>query len=103
YGNSLAFGSTDVGPLVQKIKSDGADAIYLSTVQSTGYAMAKALQQAGVKYKALVLATGYGQDVISDPATKDAATGVDFATIMAPIEANTAGTQKFASAMQKYA
>ena len=33
YDNSLAFGSTDVGPLVQKIKSQGADAIYLSTVQ----------------------------------------------------------------------
>jgi ABC-type branched-subunit amino acid transport system substrate-binding protein len=103
YDNSLPFGSTDVGPLVQKIKAEGANAIYLSTVQSTGYAMAQALKQAGVKYKALVLATGYGQDVISDAATRDAATGIDFANIFAPIEANTAATQKFEAAMQKYA
>jgi branched-chain amino acid transport system substrate-binding protein len=103
YDNSLAFGSTDVGPLVQKIKSEGADAIYLSTVQSTGYAMAKALKQAGVKYKALVLATGYGQDVISDPATRDAATGIDFASIIAPIETNTQATKKFAAATKQYA
>lgn len=103
YDNSLAFGSTDVGPLVQKIKAEGADAIYLSTVQSTGYAMAQALKQAGVKYKALVLATGYGQDVISDPATRSAAAGIDFASIIAPMETNTAATQKFAAAMQKYA
>jgi branched-chain amino acid transport system substrate-binding protein len=103
YDNSLAFGSTDVGPLVQKIKSEGANAIYLSTVQSTGYAMAKALKAAGVKYKALVLATGYGQDVISDAATRSAATGIDFASIIAPIEANTAATKQFAAAMQKYA
>jgi branched-chain amino acid transport system substrate-binding protein len=103
YDNSLPFGSTDVGPLVQKIKAEGANAIYLSTVQSTGYAMAQALKQAGVKYKALVLATGYGQDVISDPATRDAATGIDFASIVAPTEANTTGTQEFAAAMKKYA
>lgn len=103
YDNSLAFGSTDVGPLVQKIKSEGANAIYLSTVQSTGYAMAKALKQAGVKYKALVLATGYGQDVISDAATRNAATGIDFASIIAPIEAGTAATKNFSAAMQKYA
>jgi branched-chain amino acid transport system substrate-binding protein len=103
YDNSLPFGSTDVGPLVQKIKAEGANAIYLSTVQSTGYAMAQALKAAGVKYKALVLATGYGQDVISDPATRSAATGIDFASIIAPIEANTAATQNFAAAMKKYA
>lgn len=103
YDNSLAFGSTDVGPLVQKIKAEGADAIYLSTVQSTGYAMAQALKQAGVKYKALILATGYGQDVISDPATRNAATGIDFASIIAPIETNTPATQNFAAAMKRYA
>ncbi len=103
YDNSLAFGSTDVGPLVQKIKSEGANAIYLSTVQSTGYAMAQALKAAGVKYKALVLATGYGQDVISDAATRSAAAGIDFGTIIAPIETKTAGTEKFSSAMTKYA
>lgn len=103
YDNSLAFGSTDVGPLVQKIKSEGADGIYLSTVQSTGYAIAQALRQAGVKWKVLIIATGYGQDVINDPATRDAATGVDFASIPPPVEANTPVTQKFAAAMKQYA
>jgi branched-chain amino acid transport system substrate-binding protein len=103
YDNSLAYGSTDVGPVVQEIKAEGADAITLSTVQSTGYAMAQALKQAGVKYKALVLETGYGQDVISDAATRSAATGIDFASVVAPVEADTAGTTAFAAAMKKYA
>jgi branched-chain amino acid transport system substrate-binding protein len=101
--NSLAFGSTDVGPLVQKIKASGSDAIYLSTVQSTGYAVAKGLRQAGVNFKSLVLATGYGQDVLDDPATSEAATGVDFATVQAPVETGQPGALKMQKALKDYA
>jgi branched-chain amino acid transport system substrate-binding protein len=100
--NSLAFGSTDVGPLVQKIKQSGTDALLAPVVQSTGYALVKGLQQAGVKMKAVVLSTGYGQEVINDPATRDASKGVDFATIVAPIESGKPGATAMQDALTKY-
>jgi branched-chain amino acid transport system substrate-binding protein len=101
--NSLAFGSTDVGPIVQKIKESGTDALYVPVVQSTGYALVKALKQAGVEMKSVVLATGYGQDVLDDPATREAATGVDFSTLAAPVELETEATGEMQSALAEYA
>ena len=61
---SLAFGSTDVGPVVQKIKASGADALYLPVVPNTAFAIVVALKQAGVKMKAILLPTGYGGDLL---------------------------------------
>jgi ABC-type branched-subunit amino acid transport system substrate-binding protein len=101
--NSLAFGSTDVGPIVQKIKASGTDALLVPVVQSTAYALAKGLKQAGVKMKSITLSTGYGQDVIDDPATRQASTGVDFATIFAPVETGKPGAVALQSALAKYA
>jgi branched-chain amino acid transport system substrate-binding protein len=101
--NSLAFGSTDVGPIVQKIKASGTDALLVPVVQSTGYALIKGLQQAGVKMKSVILSTGYGQEVLNDPATRDASKGVDFATIVAPVETGKPGAIKMQNALTKYA
>jgi branched-chain amino acid transport system substrate-binding protein len=101
--NSLAFGSTDVGPIVQKIKASGTDALLVPVVQSTGYALVKGLQQAGVKMKSVILSTGYGQEVLNDPATRDASRGVDFATIVAPVETGKPGAVKMQDALTKYA
>jgi branched-chain amino acid transport system substrate-binding protein len=103
YDNSLAFGSTDVGPLVQKIKAFKADVVYTATVQSTSYALATAIKQAGVKLKMLVLDNGYGPDVINDPATANAATGVYFMLNQAPLETGNAGTTQLVSALKTYA
>jgi branched-chain amino acid transport system substrate-binding protein len=101
--NSLAFGSTDVGPIIQKIKQSGTDALYLPVVQSTAYAIAKGLKQAGVKLKSVILATGYGQEALDDPATKAASDGLDFSTIISPVESNTPGTQRLVNALKQYA
>jgi len=101
--NSLAFGSTDVGPLVQKIKQSGTDALYVPVVQSTGYALVKGLQQAGVKMKSVLLATGYGQEVLNDAATREASKGVDFSTIVAPVESGKPGATAMQDALTKYA
>jgi branched-chain amino acid transport system substrate-binding protein len=100
--NSLAFGSTDVGPIVQKIKESGTDALFVPVVPSTGYALVKALRQAGVKLKSVVLATGYGQTVLDDPATKEASTGVDFFTLTAPIESGNPRILELQAALAKY-
>jgi ABC-type branched-subunit amino acid transport system substrate-binding protein len=100
---TVPFGGTDVGALVQQIKSSGTDALLAPVVQSTAYALVKGLQQAGVNMKSVVLSTGYGQDVIDDPATKAASTGVDFATIFAPVETGKPGAVALQTALQKYA
>ncbi|GAB2483165.1 ABC transporter substrate-binding protein [Jatrophihabitans fulvus] len=101
--NSLAFGSTDVGPIVQKIKASGTDALYVPVVPSTGYALIKALQQAKVKLKSVVLATGYGQSVLDDPATKAASKGVDFYTLTSPVETKKPGILELQKALATYA
>jgi branched-chain amino acid transport system substrate-binding protein len=101
--NSLAFGSTDVGPIVQKIKASGTDALYVPVVQSTGFALVKGLQQAGVKMKSVILATGYGQQVIDDAATRSASTGVDFSTIVSPVESGKPGATAMQQALTQYA
>jgi branched-chain amino acid transport system substrate-binding protein len=100
---TIPFGGTDVGAIVQKIKSSGTDALLAPVVQSTAYALVKGLQQAGVKMKSVILSTGYGQDVIDDPATRQASTGVDFATVFAPVETGKPGAQALQAALEKYA
>jgi len=100
--NSLAFGSTDVGPIVQKIKASGTDALYVPVVPSTGYALVKALRQAGVRLKSVVLATGYGQTVLDDPATREASKGVDFYSLTAPIESANPRILELQSALAKH-
>jgi len=103
FDTTLSAGSTDVGPLIQKIKDSGADAVYSPVVPATGYALVKGLARAGVHLKAAVLATGYAQAVIDDPANREAAKGVSFMVLGSPIEAQTAGTKEFSEAIAKYA
>lgn len=100
---SLPLGSTDVGPLVQKIKSSGADGVVLYTVASTNAAIATGLKEAGVDPKAIVALTGYGQPTINDEATASSATGMYFTTQSSPIELGTDATKALSDAMAKYA
>jgi branched-chain amino acid transport system substrate-binding protein len=100
---SLPVGSTDVGPLVQKIKSSGADGVVLYTVASTNAALATGLKEAGVHPKAILALTGYGQPTIDDKATASSATGMYFTTQPSPIEMGTAATKALSDAMAKYA
>lgn len=95
------FGSTNVGPIALAMKNAGVDGLYLPTVPSTSFALVGALRQLGVKLKAVLLATGYGGDLLASKPAVEAAQGVDFATIGAPAEANTAATQQRAADLAK--
>jgi len=101
--NTVPFGSTNVGPIIQAIKASGTDALYLPVVPNTALAIAVGLQQAGVKLKSVVLATGYGGDLLESKDAVAAANGLEFSVIAAPVELNTPGTQKFVSALSQYA
>ena len=71
YTNTtLDFGTTDVGPVVLGIKNAGADAVYLPMVANSNLAVVQGLQQNGVAMKSEMLATGYGQDLLDQPAAQ---------------------------------
>jgi branched-chain amino acid transport system substrate-binding protein len=91
------FGSTNVGPIALAMKNAGVDGLYLPTVPSTSFALVVALHQLGVKLKAVLLPTGYGGDLLASKIGVAVAQGIDFATIGAPAEANTAATRQRAA------
>jgi branched-chain amino acid transport system substrate-binding protein len=92
----VSFGSTDMAPVALAMKSAGVDGIFMGTVPNTGFALAAALRQAGVKPKAFVLATGYGGDLLSSAAAVTAAQGFQFSSTGQPVEMNTPATQTLA-------
>ena len=65
---SVDFGSTDVGPLVLGMKNAGIDSIYMPLVPSTNFAILRTAQQNALDFKVAILATGYGQSLLNDPA-----------------------------------
>jgi len=101
--NTLPLGSTNVGPVVQQIKASGVNGLYLPIDGNTAFAIVQGLQQAGVRLRSVVLATGYGQDTLDSPATRQAAQNVDFQTTPLPAEVNTPATVAMVSALKKYA
>ena len=100
---SLPIGSTDVGALALNIKKSGADAIYLPILEDTAFALLAQLKEDGVKLKAAVLLTGYGQATLSSTPAVAAAQGYDFMTFQQQPEANTPATQQMDAALAKYA
>jgi branched-chain amino acid transport system substrate-binding protein len=95
YLKGIPFGSTDVGPIALAMKSAGVDGVYLPVDPNTGFALAGALRQHGVQTKAVLLATGYGGDLLGSPAAVTAAQGFQFTVTMQPVEMNTPATQKW--------
>jgi branched-chain amino acid transport system substrate-binding protein len=100
---SLPIGSTDVGALALNIKKSGADAIYLPILEDTAFALLAQLKEDGVKLKAAVLLTGYGQATLGSPPAVAAAQGDDFMTFQQQAEANTPATKQMLAAFAKYA
>jgi branched-chain amino acid transport system substrate-binding protein len=100
---SLPIGSTDVGALALNIKKSGANAIFLPILEDTAFALLAQLKEDGVKLKAAVLLTGYGQATLSSPPAVAAAQGDDFMTFQQQAEANTPATKQMVAAFAKYA
>lgn len=103
YTNTtVEFGSSDVGPLVLGMKNAGADGAYLPLVASSNIAIIQGLQQNGVKMKALVMPTGYGQDLLDQPVAKTLGPEDVFTSAWAPVELKTKATKQFQSDLKKY-
>ncbi len=103
YTNTTVdFGSTDVGPIVLGIKNSGADAAYYAMNANTNLAIAQGLAQSGVKMKAEIMATGYGQSLLDSPGSDTIGTDVIFTQMWAPVELKTKATKQLQADLKKY-
>ena len=103
YTNTAVdFGTTDVGPLVLGMKNAGVDAVYLPLVLSTNLAFMQTAAQNNLNLKLAVLATGYGQALLDQPASQSLGKNVLFGQIWAPTEIKTAATKRFQQDLAKY-
>lgn len=100
---NLPFGDTNMTPIALQMKAKGVDGMYTGVVSSTSFALAQALQQQNVKFKALMV-TGYGGDLSGGGAgATQIAQGMYFLVGYEPVEMHTAATQKLVNALAQYA
>ncbi|WP_194829853.1 ABC transporter substrate-binding protein [Nocardia sp. XZ_19_231] len=99
----VPIGPMDVGPAVLGIKESGADVLYAVVLPDTAFALVAGLRQAGVEMKSVLLATGYGADLLKSPPAVAAAQGVGFLSSYIPVEMNTDTARKWSADLQKYA
>lgn len=101
---AVDFGTTDVGPIVLGIKNSGADAVYLPLDGNTNLAIAQGLQQNGVKMKAVLMASGYGQAMLDSPISKTLDSSDMVSQIYKPAElTKDPAVKKFRADLKKYA
>ena len=103
YQTSIAFGSTNVGPVVLGIKNSGTNGFYTPVIPNTAFALLVGLAQANVKMKMVLLATGYGGDLLADKAALQAGNGAYFYSTVAPLETGNAAAKQLQSALVTYA
>ncbi|PAK24549.1 hypothetical protein CJD44_21950 [Streptomyces sp. alain-838] len=101
--DSVPFGSTDVGALVLGIIDSGADVLQLSINPETSFGILQGLRQADYDLKAVVLATGYGKDLLESAPAVQAGQGASFSTLITPIEMKTQATERLSTNLKKYA
>jgi branched-chain amino acid transport system substrate-binding protein len=101
---TLPFGGENVGPVVLDLKKEGVDAVYLAMDANTNFAVANGLEQAGIPMKAILMATGYGQDLLDQPTTlATAEKGPLFMQApQIPVELNTPATKREQEILKKY-
>ena len=98
---SINFGSVDFTSTALVAKQHHVDAIFPTMIDASDYALTQAIEQAGVRLKAAVFATGYAPAVVTSPAWSNLQ-GFEFLSIFRPFSLPDAGTMQMAAALQKY-
>jgi branched-chain amino acid transport system substrate-binding protein len=99
---SLPFGTVNVAPVALAMKSKGITGASMEMDEDTNFAILTAAKQAGVDLKVAISATGYGQDLLNDPAAVQAGQGFYYPPVATPVEAKTPATLAMQAALQKY-
>jgi branched-chain amino acid transport system substrate-binding protein len=100
---SIDFGASDVGAPVLGLKNAGANGVYLPMAAATNIAVAQGLQQNAVPMKAVLMGTGYGQDLLDSAAGKSLPSTTIFLASNKPVELGDAATKRFQADLKKYA
>jgi branched-chain amino acid transport system substrate-binding protein len=99
---SVPFGGVSFTTEALTAKQHNINAMVPAMDNNSNYALATALEQAGVKLKAVVFATGFEPDVIKSPAWHTLQ-GDYFLSLFRPFDLPNAATKQMAAALQKYA
>ena len=99
---TVPLGAVDFTADALSAKQAGINAMTPELASSSSYALATALEQAGVKLKAVLYADGYEPDVIKSPAWK-AVQGSYFLSFFRPFDLPNAATEQMQAALEKYA
>jgi ABC-type branched-subunit amino acid transport system substrate-binding protein len=99
---SVPFGSVAFTSDALVAKQNGVNAMVPAMDANSNYALAQALQQAGVHLKATLYATGYQPSVINSPSWSTLQ-GSYFLSPFRPWPLANAGTEQMQAAMKKYA
>jgi branched-chain amino acid transport system substrate-binding protein len=99
---TVPFGGVDFTSAALVAKQHNVNAMVPAMDNDSNYALATALEQAGVKLKAVLFATGYQPDVIGSPAW-NTLQGDYFLSLFRPFSLPNAGTEQMQAALEKYA
>lgn len=99
---SIPFGSVDFTSIALAAKQAGINAMVPAMDANSNYALAQALEQAGVKLKATLYATGYQPSVINS-SVWNTLQGAYFFSPFRPWSLPNAGTEQMQAALEKYA
>ena len=99
---SLPYGSQDFSSVALTAKQKHIDAIFPAMQDSSNFALAQALEQAGVNLKAAVYLSGLGPSVVHSPAWNSLQGGY-FGSIFRPFQLPNAGTRQMQAALERYA
>ncbi len=99
---TVPFGGVDFTSAALVAKQKGCNAFYGTMDDNSNFALATAVEQAGIKTKVFTFPTGYEPSVIGSPAWHTLQ-GAYFETQFRPFQLPNAGTRAMESALVKYA
>lgn len=103
YTNFNVAPGGSFAPIALSIKSAGCDIVGTQMQIGDSIALFVALKNAGVTLKASFIQGGYGQELLDDPQTLQAAQGLDMAAGYTPASLKTPGVTRMMDALNKYA
>ncbi len=99
---SVPFGGVDFTAEALTAKENHVNAILPTMDDDSNFALVTALEQAGVKLKAVLLSTGYEPSIIHSPEWSSLR-GAYFLSLARPFSLPNAGTARMSAALTKYA
>ncbi len=100
---ALPFGTVNVTATALQMKAAGVDSMEAEIDGNTELALITAGEQAGIKWKYVVLATGYGSQWLTNPTAVADSQHLYFGVLQTPVELHTPATIQEQAAFKKYA